>query len=65
MNNMKIKQIAVRFGRTWNLGNYESQRLEIETTADLEPHEDPNLVTELLLKFVKDKVYGETPEEDD
>ncbi len=36
---MKITRVTVRYGRTANLGNYESAKVECELEAELEPDE--------------------------
>ncbi len=36
---MKITRVTVRYGRTANLGNYESAKIECELEAELEPDE--------------------------
>lgn len=45
---MKINNIKVNYGRTINLGNYESCRLDIELSATLEPKDDPEMVADEL-----------------
>lgn len=37
---MKIETVKINYGKTINLGNYESCRLDIELTASLGPDDD-------------------------
>lgn len=50
---MKIKQVRVAIGRTVNLGNFESLRIDIDISADLEDNENPQVATENLRAAVK------------
>lgn len=50
---MKIKQIRVAIGRTVNLGNFESLRIDIDMSADMEDNENPHACTEQLRHAVK------------
>lgn len=38
---MKVKQITVAMGRTYNMGDYESFRIDGAVTVDLDPGEEP------------------------
>lgn len=42
---MKITSVKVSYGRTINMGNYESLRLEYTSEAIIAPDEDPSEVT--------------------
>ncbi len=42
---MRIKEITVSLGQTINLGNYESHRLDVSVTAELETGDDPALIS--------------------
>lgn len=53
---MKIKQITVTLGRTLNLGNYESARMDVGVTVDLDPDDNPSEVFEATYKTAKEKL---------
>jgi hypothetical protein len=38
---MKLRQVTVGLSRTYNMGNFESFRIEGAITADLDPDETP------------------------
>lgn len=46
---MKIKEITVGISRTFNLGSYESARLEVQATASLSDKETPEQAAEVEL----------------
>jgi len=50
---MKIKHARVSIGRTVNLGNFESLRIDIDLSADLEDNENPHACAEQLRHTVK------------
>ena len=43
---MKIDKVKVCYGRTVNLGNYESMRVDVEFSATIEQGETPENVVE-------------------
>lgn len=45
---MRIKEISVSIGRTHNLGNYESGRIDVSMKADVEQGESPDEVVSKL-----------------
>jgi len=45
---LKITNIKVNYGRTINMGNYESVRLDVELSATLAPGEDAGKVADEL-----------------
>ncbi len=58
---MKIKKIEISLGRTINLGNFESARIDIRMAADLEDRDgdDINKVYDDLMAEVEDKLSAE------
>jgi len=56
---MIVKQIAVSYGRTINLGNFNSARLECTMTADLEDAENTNEAALELWEQARDQVKGQ------
>lgn len=50
---MKIKQIRIAVGRTVNLGNYESLRIDVDFTADIDDNENPQMAFENLRAAAK------------
>ena len=52
----QIKEITVSYGRTVNLGNYESSRLDIEISADVLPDENIENVMDELRTIAKLKI---------
>lgn len=49
----KIIEIKVNYGRTVNMGNYESMRIDVEFAATVEPDEDIENATEELRRKAK------------
>lgn len=45
---MKIDTVKINYGRTINMGNYESTRLDVELSATLAPGEDAGKVADEL-----------------
>ena len=45
-----IREVSVEYGRTVNLGNYESERLHISLTATVDAGEDAKAVTAGLVQ---------------
>lgn len=56
---MKITKISVSYGRTINLGNFESARLDAMIEAELGPLEYPADVAPLLWEMAKEQVRAE------
>lgn len=52
---MRIKEVSVSYGRTKNLGNYESLRIDVQLTAEIEPGEPSQELIEDLQAMVKKK----------
>lgn len=50
---MKIKQIRIALGRTLNIGNYESIRIDVDFTADIDDNENPQTAFENLRAAAK------------
>lgn len=50
---MKIETVKVNYGRTVNLGNYESTRLDIELSATLTHEDDATMVADELRSQAK------------
>ena len=53
---MKIESVKVSYGRTVNLGNFESMRVDVEFQATIEAGETPENVTEKLETLCKSEV---------
>lgn len=53
---LKRKQVTVSYGKTFNLGNYESERIDLSITQEIE-HSDsiPDLI-DAEFKYLKIKV---------
>jgi hypothetical protein len=51
-----IREVTVRYGRTANLGNYESERVDVELTATVGADQEPLSLTNHLLHEAKDGV---------
>lgn len=43
-----IREVAVEYSRTINLGNYESERVQVSLTATVGPEEDSLAATQAL-----------------
>ncbi len=56
---MKVTEITVTHSLTINLGNYESERVEITQTVALDSKDDPKEVRETLLKDIRKALYKE------
>jgi len=53
---MKIKETTVGISRTFNLGSYESARLEVQATASLSDKETPEQATEAILPHLRKRL---------
>lgn len=56
---MKVKTVAVCYGRKFNLGDYNSLNLEVTLWADLEEGDSPDDVTGALQGKARDAVRRE------
>jgi len=56
---MKNRRIEVRMGKTVNLGNFESFRLDIGMAADISDEEDIDLKYDKMVKIVENKLDEE------
>ncbi len=56
---MKIKTITVKFGRTVNTRNYNSERYDAEITAQLEDGESHEDVFSVLRAFARDEIANQ------
>lgn len=59
---MKIKEISVTVSRTFNLGNYESLRLEAGAVADLQDGEGPDDARQKLIEEVRTSLKAQYTE---
>lgn len=59
---MKIKTITVSRGCTLNMGNYESLRLEVSMSADLDDYEDVVKACDELHKTVRSELEAQAYE---
>lgn len=50
---MKLEKVTVNFGKTVNLGNYESFRYDVEFSAKLSENDNPETATEILRQLAK------------
>jgi hypothetical protein len=50
---MKIRSVKVNYGRTINMGNFESMRIDVEFAADIAENESPKEVAEQLRSMAK------------
>lgn len=50
---MKIDTVKVNYGKTINLGNYESARIDIELSATIEDNDNPQETAEQLRQQAK------------
>lgn len=53
---MRIKEIEITVGRTVNLGNFNSARVEFSATAELDSDEDPTQAQRDLYSDLRRKV---------
>lgn len=51
---MRLKELSVCVSRTFNLGNFDSLRLEAGATCSVEEGDDPGEVHNALLAHAKD-----------
>ena len=59
---MKIDRMKVKLGKTFNLGNYESERIDIELEAEL--HEtDPDTAYKILREQCERYIHGYSAKE--
>lgn len=51
-----MKEIQVSVGRTINLGNFESLRVDVSATSTLAPGDDPETMRATISDWLKDQV---------
>lgn len=56
---MQIKSINVTYARTFNLGDYNSMRLECAMAAELAEGDDPAQAEQRLWEMVKESVKAQ------
>ena len=56
---MKVTTISVTYARTFNLGDYNSMRLETAVSADLDESDDPAQAQAALWAIAKDSVKAQ------
>jgi len=54
----KTKEIEVRFSRTFNLGNYQSARIELAKTITVGPEDDDNQIINETYAYLCKKVHA-------
>lgn len=55
---MKVTTITVKRGTTVNLGDYESERLDVSLSAELEEGEDPDQVKAGIKAWLDSDIEG-------
>jgi hypothetical protein len=55
---MQVRELRVEYGRTVNLGNYESERLLVGFTTTLEPGEDLAFAVAQIYEELREQVDG-------
>ena len=53
---MKDRRIEVKVGKTVNLGNYESERIDIALGGTIENDEDVNVVYDEVFELLNDEL---------
>lgn len=48
-----MNEITINYGRTVNLGNYESLRVDVQARRTINSEEDPETVAKVLYKELK------------
>jgi len=56
MNTKKLRSINVAYGKTVNLGNFESARIDLGISLDLNEKEDHEEMIDSVFIFLKEKV---------
>ena len=59
VNGFKNKRIEVRMGMTINMGDYNSHRIELGMSADIDDFEDISKAYEAALIYVEEKLSAE------
>lgn len=59
---MKVKEVYVRIGRTFNLGDYESMRIDEGVTLQVEEGETSTSTINEGLAYLKQKLYVDAKE---
>ena len=54
---MRVTEVSVKVGRTINCGSYESARVEVQMTAELDKDDDKDIVFEELYQDARAKLY--------
>lgn len=54
---MKVREVRASYGLTVNAGNYNSERVEVSLTGELEPDEITDRATEELISTARHRVY--------
>lgn len=53
---MKVRSITVAMGRTYNMGDYESYRIDGAVTVDLDPEETPAAAREAAFPILREQM---------
>lgn len=53
---MKVKEITVAMGRTYNMGDYESYRIDGAVTVALDPDESPAEAAEKAFPILREQM---------
>lgn len=56
---MRVVSVTVTYARTFNLGEYNSMRLECSLSAEIDEDEDPATAQAELWQLVKDSVKAQ------
>jgi len=56
---VRIKELRISRGKTVNLGNYESGRIDVEAAINLTESDDVELEYQRLSNYVKDRLHEE------
>lgn len=59
---MKFREVSVLVGRTINMGNYESLRVELSASAVLDDGDDLDIVVENISDWLKVRVRHQVSE---
>lgn len=53
---MKVRSVTVGMGRTYNMGNYESFRIDGSVTVDLDPGETPEDAARAAMPVLREQM---------
>jgi len=56
---MKVKELTISHSLTINMGNYESEKIEISKTVKIEDNDDVEKVEKELLSGIRKALYKE------